>query len=142
MNESKEYITSLLAQTYRPPPQSPQEREVFHRQVRRRVKRSVLIRVATTSVLVSVLALFIWRPSFETRPVMLPSIEQTESSPPLIVESSPNPTWPDALVDAWSEIDDLATDELFELQDMGDHYIGIELPESLMVIAGIVDLTD
>ena len=142
MNDNNEHIKSLLTQTYRPPPQSSQEREIFHRQVRRRVKRSVMLRVATASVLASALALFVWQSSSAPSSIMPPSIGQTEVAQSLIVEASPNPIWSDVLVDAWSAIDDLATYELSELEDTDDHYIGIDLPESMMVIARIVDLTD
>ena len=142
MNHTDKDIKSVLTQTYRPQILSTHDAAAFDRAVHQRVKRSIAVRIAVIGAIALMLATTSWQLLVTADEKKAPSATQdglVNSDRPVVDERAQE-SWPVILMSAWDEIDDVATTDLglFD-SNLGSNF-GAELPDSLTVVSGIVEL--
>ncbi len=145
MNENDDRFRDILGREYRPEPQSHVGADDFKRAVNRRVRHSIVMRISACLVLIGVLGTASWQTWFvddgvEIRTPMAASGEAGKTVSKQRGEEPEN--WVDALQTAWLEMNELVSFDDTAFLDENNDDVGLELPDSMMVIAGIVDLTD
>ena len=144
MTDHDDRFLDVLSQEYRPDPQSHDHVDRFKRSVKRRVRLSILVRVSACLVLIGVLGTASWQTWFghgaeTTAPAL--TVNQSPSSQSEQVAADTG-NWADTLQTAWLEIDDLVSfDDTILIEEDSDT-MGVQLPDSMIVVAGIVELTD
>lgn len=141
VNEHEESLKTMLANAYRPDPQTVEDALNFDDEVHRKIRRSVTTRVAMISAIVCVLAFFSWR--VWDRPMLTDPVSVAHVGTPAYVTQQQNSSesWLVSLDGAWDDLDDLTQLEDIEFDEADTDQLGLDLPDTMWVIAGIVELT-
>ena len=142
MNEREEDLKTMLATMYRPQPHTVEDERNFDKEVFRRIRKGVMTRVALVSAVVCVCTFFSWR--VWDKPMLTDSVSVARVGTPTPVTQQENSSesWLVSLDGAWGALDDLTQLEEIEFDEADDDQIGLDLPDTMLVIAGIVELTN